>query len=116
MLVKVNDEFKGTFGQYDETAKTVYAKKAGDDPFVVSDVTANRMIQKGILVAVGGGSPVSSPEPEEPVPAPEIPEDVEETKIIERKLSKKGGAKRKGSNASKRVEDKPPVITAEEPE
>ncbi len=77
MLVKVNDNFTGTYGQYDEITKVVSAKKAGDAPFVVSDAEARRLVSKGVLVCVDDSdAPVlkpEAPEAEEPAPTADAP-------------------------------------------
>lgn len=52
MLVRVRDDFNGTFGHYVEKYHSVEPKHAGDAPFEVSDRVAREQIANGVLEAV----------------------------------------------------------------
>jgi hypothetical protein len=69
MLVRVNDNFPGVFGAYNERLHCVDAKRAGDEPFEVSDSVAKIQIHNGVLVAVGGSAPAA--------PAPVVADEAE---------------------------------------
>lgn len=102
MLVKVNDNFTGTYGQYDEITKVVSAKKAGDAPFVVSDAEARRLVSKGVLVCVDDSdAPVLKPEaPEAEEPAP-IDAPVIEAEAPQTEVPKKATPKRRRNTTKK---------------
>lgn len=95
MLVKVNDNFTGTYGQYDEITKVVSAKKAGDAPFVVSDAEARRLVSKGVLVCVDDSdAPALKPEAPEaeesaPIDAPVIEAEAPQTKVPKKATPKR---------------------------
>ena len=72
MLVRVNDNFPGVFGAYNERLHCVDAKRAGDEPFEVSDSVAKIQIHNGVLVAVGGSAPAA--------PAPVVADEAAEAK------------------------------------
>jgi len=98
MLVKVNDKFRGNYGQYDKVLATVHVKRAGDDPFEVDDEVAKAQIAAGVLVAVA--KKIELPKPP-----------VEEVKT--EKPVKKNKPAFKGK---KKDDEEPPVIGAADPE
>ena len=68
MLVRVKDTFRGTFGQFDTVLNTVNPKKAGDEPFEVSDSVARVQIAAGVLEKADGKGVIEQVAPAEPEP------------------------------------------------
>jgi len=79
MLVRVNDNFPGVFGAYNERLHCVDAKRAGDAPFEVSDSVAKIQIHNGVLVAVDAYAPAA--------PAPVVEEEAEAEQQEEERIS-----------------------------
>lgn len=60
MLVKVRDDFHGTFGHYIERLHSVEPKRSGDAPFEVPDRVAREQIANGVLEAVDNSNAVKA--------------------------------------------------------
>ncbi len=72
MLVRVRNDFAGTFGYYLKEYNTVIPKRAGDEPFDVPEHVAREQIHNNVLEAVGAYAPAA-----EEFPFPEaLPEEL----------------------------------------
>jgi hypothetical protein len=134
MLVRVNPDYSGTYGLFNESTKSTIIKTKESAPFNMDDALSLRMIKKGVLVRVN--NPESLGEIKEPVKEPEkdpavisvnthtgdVLEDMtlKELKAIAKEQGvtfKIGMSKARLIDAIREAEnEEPPILTAAEPE